>query len=80
MTQSHIQLGKSGITENFLDTLKDHFKKHDSVKISVLKSAGHEKSKAREYSDQILEVLGGHYTAKIIGFTIFIKKWRKKIR
>jgi len=29
---------------------------------------------------EILEKLGKNYTAKTIGFTIFIKKWRKKVR
>ncbi len=72
-----IQLGKNGITNNFIYTLKNHFKKHENVKISVLKSAGHNKEKVKKYSEEILEKLGGKYTAKIIGFTIVVKKWRK---
>ena len=80
MAQSSIQLGKNRITDNFIETLKEHFKKHDNVKIDVLKSAGHEKEKIRGYSEDILEKLGRNYTAKIIGFTIFLKKWRKARR
>lgn len=80
MAQSSIQLGKNRITDNFIETIKAHFKKHDNVKIDVLKSAGHEKEKMRGYSEEILEKLGKNYTAKIIGFTIFLKKWRKARR
>lgn len=89
-----IQLGKNGITENFISTLKNNFKKHDNVRISVLKSArdpaqikgdknsqnrsaGHSKEKIKKYSKEILEKLGKNYTAKVIGFKIILKKWRK---
>ena len=77
---SQTQLGKQGITENFIETLKNHFKKHDNVKISVLKSAGHDREKIKKFSDEILERLGKNYTIKVIGFTIFVKKWRKAVR
>ena len=80
MRHSHIQLGKNGITENFIETLKDHFKNHENVKISVLKSAGHEKNKVQGYSEKILERLGKNYTARVLGFTISLKKWRRKVR
>jgi len=77
---SHIQIGKNGITENFILTLNDHFKNHDNVKISVLKSAGHEKNKVKEYSEEILNKLGKNYTSRVLGFTIFLKKWKKIVR
>ena len=77
---SDIQLGKKGITENFILTLKSHFQKHKNVKISVMKSAVHEKQKIKEYSNEMLEKLGKNYTAKVVGFTIFLKKWRKEVR
>jgi len=72
---TQIQLGKQGITDNFIKTLKDDFKNHGNVKICVLKSAGHDKGKVKEYSTEILEKLGNTYTSKIIGFTICLKKW-----
>lgn len=80
MPLAEVQIGKNGITENFLNTLKDNFKKHDTVKVSVLKSAGHEKSQIKEMSEQILESLGSNYTARVIGFKIALKKWRKPVR
>ncbi len=79
-----IQLGKMGITDNFIDSLKNLFKKHQNVKVNVLKSArgtGKEgKAEVKKYSEEILEKLGKKYTSRNIGFVISIKKWRKEIR
>ncbi len=75
-----MQIGKNGITENFVQTLKNNFKKHDNVRVSVLKSAGHSKEKIKKYSNEILKKLGGKYTARVIGFKIILKKWRKNVR
>ena len=80
MTQGKVQLGKNGLTENFIATLKNHFEKHKNVKIVVLKSTGREREKVKEYSKEILEKLGEKYTVKVVGFTIFVKKWRKPMR
>ncbi len=80
MTFTEMQLGKNGITGNFIETLKSHFQKHENVRISVLKSAGHEKRKVKKYSDDILEKLGKNYTSRVIGFKIVLKKWRKPRR
>jgi hypothetical protein len=97
MSISNLQLGKQGLTDNFIQTLKGHFEKHNNVKIKVLKSAGHDKGKVKEISEEILKKLnsrprtaknevnllpttkslGTHYTARVIGFVIMIKKWRK---
>ena len=76
----YVQLGKQGITDNFIETLENHFKKNKNVKVSVLKSAGHDKIKVKKFSEEILERLGNHYTARVIGFTIVLKKWRKSVR
>ena len=75
-----IQLGKSGLTKGFIEKLKNDFKNHNNVKISVLKSAGHDKEKVKQYTEQILDSLGKNYTAKTIGFTINLKKWRRAVR
>ena len=80
MKQCNILLGKQGISENFIESLKTRFKNHENIKICVLKSAGHDRNKIKEYSEEILGELGGKYTARIIGFTIFLKKWRREQR
>ncbi|VVB82445.1 CRS1 / YhbY (CRM) domain protein [uncultured archaeon] len=80
MVKSEMQLGKNGLTDNFIQTLKTQFEKRENIRISVLKSAGHEKEKVKKYAEDILEQLGKNYTARIIGFTIVLKKWRKARR
>jgi RNA-binding protein YhbY len=80
MKVAELQLGKNGLTENFLQTLKGYFQSHDSVRISVLKSAREEKSQMKKYSDELLEKLGNNYTSKLIGFKIILRKWRRAKR
>ena len=77
MVVRYIQLGKQGITENFLESLKTQFQNSRTVKVSVLPSARESKEDVKKYSKELLEKLGAHYTSKIIGFTITLKKWRK---
>jgi RNA-binding protein YhbY len=77
MTFAEMQLGKNGMTSNFLETLKTYFQKHDSVRISVLQSAREDKEQIRKYCEEILNHLGSNYTTKTIGFKIIVKKWRK---
>lgn len=79
-TLANIQIGKKRVTNNFLETLKSHFKNHENVKISVLKSATRKKDEIKKMSDKILEELGNKYTSRVIGFTIVVKKWRKNVR
>jgi len=79
-TIGSIQIGKQGITDNFISTLKDHFKKSENIKISVLKSATRDRREMKNLSNKILEKLGRKYTSRIIGFTIVVKKWRRDVR
>ncbi|MEK6878010.1 MAG: YhbY family RNA-binding protein [Nanoarchaeota archaeon] len=78
--QSIVQLGKQGLTDNFFLTLENNFKTHENVKIIVLKGAGHDREKIKEFNQEILNKLGNKYTSRILGFTIFLKKWRRAVR
>jgi RNA-binding protein YhbY len=78
--QRQVQLGKQGVTENFIESLKNHFKKTKIVRISVLKGAGRDKNKVKEDAEKIIDSLGKNYVAKIIGFTIVVMKFRKDVR
>jgi len=77
MAIKELQLGKNGITDNFIETVKTYFTDVRTVKISVLPSAREDKSDVKKYANELLQKLGVHYTAKCIGFTITLKKWRK---
>jgi RNA-binding protein YhbY len=78
------QIGKQGLTENFLKNLENSFKTNKNIKIYVLKSArpsGKDgKAYVENYSKEILKKLGDIYTANTIGFTINLKKWRNPVR
>jgi RNA-binding protein YhbY len=72
-----LQLGKNGITENFIENLKKYFTDVRTVKISVLPAARESKADVKKHADTLLAKMGPYYTAKCIGFTITLKKWRK---
>ena len=72
-----IQLGKNGISGNFINSLKNQFNDCNNVRISVLKSCCRDKEELKKISEKILEELGKNYTARVIGFTIVLKKWRR---
>ena len=74
------QIGKNGLTSGLIETLKNSFKSRENVKIHVLKSGGHEREKIKEMSENMIAELGNKFTYRIVGFTIFLKKWRKFIR
>ncbi|MFH1307959.1 MAG: YhbY family RNA-binding protein [archaeon] len=80
MTQTTIQIGKNGVSVGTFTSLENAFKTNELIRICVLKSAGHEKSQVLKIAEKIVNKLGKKYTYKIIGFTIFIRKWRKDKR
>ena len=73
---TNMQIGKNGLTENFLSSLKIAFKTHTIIKIKVLKN----KEKTNEIAEKIVSELGKKYTYRILGFTIITRKWRKNRR
>ncbi|MBR9701690.1 YhbY family RNA-binding protein [Candidatus Pacearchaeota archaeon] len=75
-----IQLGKQGVTDNFIESLRGQFNNCKNVKVSVLASARESKDDVKKYSEEILDKLGKNFTARVIGFTIVIKKWRRDVR
>ena len=74
------QIGKNGLTEGVIESLKLKFVNYEQVRVSVLKSAGHDKKKVEEIAEEIVNQLGKNYTYRVIGFTIILKKWRKARR
>lgn len=72
-----LQIGKNGLTEGFIETVKHFFVKADSIRISVLKSGSRDKEEIKNWTANILEKLGKNFTAKVVGYTIVLRKWRK---
>jgi RNA-binding protein YhbY len=75
-----IQLGKNGVTINFIESLKQQFNKCNNIKVSVLRSCCRNKEELQKITEDILNHLGKNYTAKVIGYTINLKRWRKDMR
>ena len=75
-----LQLGKQGLTDNYIESLRKTFKNRDSVRISLLRAFSRDREEVKKTAEQICEKLSdiGHFKYTIIGFTIVIKKWRKK--
>jgi RNA-binding protein YhbY len=72
-----LQIGKNGLTPEFLETLKHQFDNTKTLKISVLKTGGRES--LENYSKKMIEHLGNRFTYRIIGFTITLKKWGRDV-
>jgi RNA-binding protein YhbY len=72
-----IQIGKNGLVEGTFGILRNMFKNHENVRVSILKSGTRDKEEAEKIAKQIIEKLGRNYTYRIIGFVIALKKLRK---
>ncbi len=77
MVVKELQIGKNGVTKNFVETLRAAFNNTRTIKISVLQSARESKEDVKNHMKTILKDLGELYTGKVIGFTIIIQKWRR---
>ena len=77
---SSIQIGKKGVPENINETLQTYFKNHQNVKLVFLKTSYRDKKKIKDVVENIISHLGNNYTYRIVGFIVFIKKWRKAKR
>ena len=73
-----LQLGKKGLTKDFIETLKKHFEKAKTIKISVLKSCCRDKSELKKMEQEILKQLGENYHSRSIGYAINLRKFSKK--
>lgn len=68
------QIGKFGLTEGVIESLKLAFKNHRSIRISALKASGRNKETIKQIADSIKAKIGFPCEYKIIGFTIAFKK------
>ena len=76
---NEIQLGKKGLTSEFLKDISKRFESSHikNIKITVLKSARESRDDVKKYAEEIKGHLGDKFTYRILGFSIFLKKWRK---
>ena len=80
LQQKETQLGKNGITQEFVNDIEKRLEndRNITMKVSVLKSARPEgKDDVNKYSKELVKKLGEKYTVRTLGFSIFLRKWRK---
>jgi len=73
-----INIGKNGLNEGIFILLENAFKNRENVKVVLLKAAGHTRENAKQIAENIVSKLGNKFTYRIVGFTIFLKKWRSQ--
>ncbi len=73
-----LQLGKKGLTKEFIETLKNHFEKSKTIKISILKSCCRDKQELKQIESEILKNLGGNYNSRLVGYTLNLRRFGVK--
>ena len=73
-----LQIGKNGLTDAFIEQVRNIFANEERIKISILKSACRDKKEADEICKRLVEVLGKKFTYRLIGYVMTIQKWRKE--
>lgn len=68
------QIGKAGLTEGVIESLRMRFKNTKIIRISVLKNAAPTKEKVRVIADELVQKLGGTHKYTIVGFTIILRR------
>ncbi|MAG39787.1 hypothetical protein CMI41_02365 [Candidatus Pacearchaeota archaeon] len=76
----HLQLGKNGLSSEFIEQVKTVFKKEKILKITILRSACRDKKEAKVLAEELMEALGKKYKYKLIGYVLTVMKFRKKQR
>ena len=75
-----LQLGKNGLTPDFINQVKSIFQNETLIKITILKSACRDKTQAKKIAEDLTDSLGKKYSYKLIGYVITIMKFRKNQR
>lgn len=77
----HYQMGKAGLTDNFIQTVRSGFVNHKIAKIALLKTSTRDKEQMKKMAEEICKKLEddkSKYVYKVIGFTMVISKFRNK--
>lgn len=74
------QLGKKGLTEEFLNQIEITFKTCRKIKIDILRSACRDKEEAKEIASKIIEKLGKNFDYKLVGYVLTVMKFNRSVR
>lgn len=72
-----IQIGKNGVTPGVFELLRNGFKERENIRVCVLKAGTRDKEEVILMAKKLVGGLGANYSYRTVGYTIFLKKWRK---
>lgn len=72
------QIGKQGLTKEFIRHLATPFKTRKVIKVQLLPSAAKDRTRMKEVAEEIIAGLPGKYNYRVIGFTIILMKRANK--
>ena len=75
-----LQIGKNGLTPEFVEQVKSIFEKETLVKVSILRSACRDKEDAKKIGEDLIGELGAKYGFKLVGYVLTVVKYRKPQR
>ncbi len=75
-----IQLGKKGLTPEFIQQVKSMFENERLIKIAILKSACRNKEDAEKIGQDLVDALGKKFKFKLIGYVLTVMKFKKEVR
>ena len=71
---SKFQIGKQGLTEGVLDSLRQDLKNHRQVRVSILKSCCRTRAEVLEIISKMKSSLPKKFKYRLIGYTVAISK------
>jgi RNA-binding protein YhbY len=74
------QIGKKGLTEEFIKQIETTFTTCRKIKIDILKSACRDKEEAKQIAQTLIDRLGKNFDYKLIGYVLTIMKFNKAVR
>lgn len=75
-----MQVGKNGLTENFISSLENAFKVHKFIKVTYLKSSGRTHESVEADGKKIIDKLGKNFIYHRMGFVLTLRKLRGERR
>ncbi len=74
------QIGKKGLTDEFVKQLEITFKTCRKVKVDILKSACRDREKAKQIAKTLVDKLGKSFDYKLIGYVLTVMKFNSAVR
>jgi RNA-binding protein YhbY len=76
----HLQMGKNGLTDAFIEQVKKLMKEEERLKITILKSACRDKAEAKKMCDELVEKLGKNYMYRLVGYVCTLLRFKRQVR